>query len=85
MNGSSGGGDTNWGELILYANQAAMGWYSTVTQKPVQTGQPGSAMRNVFGADLSAGPTLVGQTASPLSVVLVLAIVVTGVVLLVRK
>lgn len=71
--------------LISVGNQSALQWYSTVTQKPVATGAPNSMMQNVFGTDLRGGPTLLGQTASPVGLVLVIAIVVIGVVLVAKR
>jgi len=72
-------------DLVSVGNQAALQWYSTVTQKPVQTGTPRSTMQNVFGADLSGGATMLGKTTSPIGIILVIAIVVVGVVLVARK
>jgi len=72
-------------DLISVGNQSALQWYSTVAQKPVATGMPSSTMRNVFGTDFSGGPTVLGQTASPIGLILIVAIVVVGVVLVTRK
>lgn len=72
-------------DVIGVANQSALQWYSTVTQKPVATGGPGSMMQNVFGTDFRGGPTVIGQTASPIGLVLVIAIVVVGAVLIARR
>jgi hypothetical protein len=73
------------GDLIGVANQSALQWYATMTNKPVQAGAPGSLMRNVFGSDFSGGPSLVGQTAAPVGTLILAAIVVAGVVLIVRR
>ena len=75
----------NIADIIGVANQSALQWYSTVTQKPVATGAPGSMMQNVFGTDFRGGPTVIGQTASPIAIVLVIAVVVVGVVLVARR
>lgn len=72
-------------DVIGVANQSALQWYATVTQKPVQTGAPSSTLRNVFGADFAGGPTVLGQTTSPIGIVLIIAVVVLGVVLIARK
>lgn len=66
-------------------NQNALGWYSTITGKPIQSGAPSSWMQSAIGTDLRGGPTVLGQTASPLSVIALVAIIVLGGVLIVRK
>lgn len=81
MNGQG----TNWAAIINAANTTALTWYSTVTQKPIQSGAPPTVMRNVFGTDFGGGPTIEGQTFGALGPILVLAIVVGGVVLLVKR
>ena len=72
-------------DLVQVGSQAALQWYSTVTQKPVRPGAPTSAMQNVFGTDLRGGPTTLGQTASPIGVVLVIAIIAVVVVLVAKR
>lgn len=79
-------GGTNWGDVIGMASQSALQWYSTVTQKPVQSGRPPSLMGNVFGSDLGSGSgTTFGTAASPVASLLVVAVIVVGIVLLVRR
>jgi hypothetical protein len=79
-------GGTNWGDVIGMASQSALQWYSTVTQKPVQSGRPGSLMGNVFGADLGSGSgTTIGVAASPIASLLVVAVIVVGVVLIIKR
>jgi len=82
---ANGSGGPNWADVVGVANQSALQWYSTVTQKPVAPGAPGSMMQNVFGTDFRGGPTVLGQTASPIGVVLVIAVVVVGLVLIARR
>ena len=66
-------------------NQSALGWYSTITGKPIQSGVPSSWLQSAVGADFRGGPTAIGQTAAPLSLIIVVALVVLGGVLVVRK
>lgn len=84
VEGTSSGG-SNLANIINWGNQAAMSWYATVTQKPIQSPYPQSTMRDVFGTDFSGGPTIEGQTFGTLGPLLLFGLLVTGVVLLVRR
>lgn len=83
-------GESSWSpaqvaDLVSVGNQAVLQWYATTHHTTVQSGAPTSMMQNVFGADLRGGPTVLGQTASPVGVVLVIALVVVAVVLVARR
>lgn len=76
---------TNWADVLAVGNQAALQWYATATGKPVQSGQPTSTMRNVFGTDLGGGPTILGQTGASLGSLLVIVAVVIAIVVIARR
>lgn len=85
VGGESAFSGSNLGNTIGMISNSALSWYATVKQRPVISGQPGSAMRNVFGADLGGGPTIYGQAASPVTVVVTIGIVAVALVLLMKR
>lgn len=74
-----------WANTVGVLNQGALSWYATITNKPVQSGQPTSLMRQVTGTDLGGGATIGGQTISPVSLLVLAGILVGGIVLIVRR
>lgn len=74
-----------WANTVGVLNQSALGWYATITNKPIASGAPDSLMRRTLGTDLSGGPTPLGQSVSPVGIIVLAGILVAGVVLLVRR
>ena len=74
-----------WANTVGVLNQGALSWYATITNKPVQSGQPTSLMRTVTGTDLGGGATIMGQSVSPLSLLVLAGILVAGVVLVIKR
>ena len=62
--------------VIMAGNDAALRWYSTVTEKPMATQRPASVMGGVFGADFgSAGPSAQGPMSGGVLIGLVIVAV----------
>lgn len=67
---------TDWTQFMMGVNDAALSWYSTVTQKPIAREQPNSIMGILTGTDYGANRAY-GQITNPLGggVVMIAAIV----------